>query len=71
MSKLCRQETDKCIYYYIKDNAGKLVTTGMLCKGQQVETGQPILEQSTSMKIFDDVFSSWEMVNGEIIGVEK
>ena len=71
MSKLCRQTTKTCIYYYIKHKDGKMVTTGMLCKGQQVETGHPILEQSTSMKIFDDVFSSWEMVNGEIIGVEK
>jgi len=71
MSKICRQETDKCIYYYIKDKAGKLVTTGMLCKGKQVETGHPVLEQSTDINIFDDIFSEWEMVDGEIVGVEK
>jgi len=71
MSNICRQETDKCIYYYIKDKAGKLVTTGMLCKGQQVEIGHPVLEQSTSMKIFDEIFSEWKMTNGEIMGVEK
>ncbi len=71
MSKLCRQTDDTCIYYYIKDKDGNLIATGMLCKGQQIETGQPVLKHSTSMKIFDEVYSSWKMVDGEIEGIIK
>lgn len=69
--KLCRQRTKTPIFYYVKDIEGKVVDYGVLRKGQQVETEQPVLEQSTSRTLFNDIFESFTIVKGEIIGVLK
>ena len=69
--KLCRQTTKTPIFYYVKDIDGKVVDYGILRKGLQVETEQDVLKQSTRRGIFNDIFSTWEIVNGEITGILK
>ena len=69
--KLCRQHDHNPIFYYVKDIDGKVVDYGILRKGLQVETEQDVLKQSTRRGIFNDIFSTWKIVNGEITGVLK
>ena len=71
MGKIAKYKDSKNTYYYAKDSDGLVVAYGILTKGLQVETGQPVLENKQNPNIFNDIFSTWEIVNGEIIGVLK
>ena len=69
--KLCRQTNDTRIFYYVLDKDNVAVAYGILKRGQQVETEQPVLKQSTSRTLFNDIFNRFTIVKGEIKGVLK
>jgi len=71
MGKIAKYKDSKNTYFYVKNAAGKVMDYGILTKGLQVATGQPILESKQNSNLFDDIFSEWSIVDGEIIGVLK
>jgi len=68
MGKTAKYKESKNTYYYVKNSNGDVVDYGILTKGLQVETGQPTLESKQNSNLFDDIFSEWSIVDGNIIG---
>ena len=72
MGKIAKYKDSKNIYFYIKDSGGQVVDYGILTKGLQVETGQPVLESKQNSNLFNDIFKTgWTIENGDIIGTLK